>query len=314
MIMPRHTILTLLIASVAMPTAARAEDACAAPLFAIDDRGRTTHGSKQALLAAASRGEPMRVGWRVVFGAKPQEFVQHWADALFVTIFENEVFTQVPAVHRQIPQPGKGHIALSPASEQWSASLGSNGRLVARFSNGSAPQEQRVAQTWCLTPAAAAACRVPQWRLVYRHDTDGRAKTGSKPALLAAIRRGDPVRLAWGSAAPGAPRSVEHSADPVFVSIASNSEVYAQLAEHIAQQSYWERGKADFDQPSVMWRGVMGTDGSFDAVLVDRASGKTVRRMPQRAGIAWFAFSPEPACDARPPLELAAPGGVKARS
>ncbi len=240
--------------------------------------------------------------------------MQHWHDAPFVTVFEGEVFTQVPMIHRQSPRRGKRHIELSPDLQHWNASLGSNGLMVGRFSDGSPPSDLRVAQTWCL--AAAAACRAPVWRLIYRHDAAGKRMAGSKPALLAAIRRGDPVRLAWGADLPpagAAARSVEHSADPVFVSIASGEEVYAQLAEHAVQKSYWERGKAAPEHPPALWRGVLGTDGSFDAMMVDAATGKLVRRLPQRAGIAWFAFSPDPACDERRPLDLATPGLVARR-
>jgi hypothetical protein len=59
-----------------------------------------------------------------------------------------------------------------------------------------------------------------------------------------------------------------------------------------------------------MWRGLMGTDGSFDAVYVDRATGREVRRLPLRAGIAWFVLAPEPVC-AQAPLVLAEAGGVR---
>ena len=58
-----------------------------------------------------------------------------------------------------------------------------------------------------------------------------------------------------------------------------------------------------------MWRGMMGTDGSFDAVFVDRANGKEVRRLPQRARIAWFAYAPEPLCAGKP-VKLAERDGV----
>lgn len=84
-----------------------------------------------------------------------------------------------------------------------------------------------------------------------------------------------------------------------------------QLAEHIAQTSYFDPAKGAFDSPSVMWRGLMGSTGSLDAVYVDRATGKEVRRLPQKAGIAWFALgSDEASCDGSA-LTLAVPGGVK---
>jgi len=156
-----------------------------------------------------------------------------------------------------------------------------------------------------------AACALPSWRLVYQHDTSGAAIEGTKAALFDAVRRGYPIRFAWGAAAgtPEKPVSVEHAAEPVFISLMGESELFVQLPEHIAQASYNEPAKAAFGKPAVMWRGMMGTNGSFDAVMVDRASGKEVWRMPQRARIAWFAYAPEPLC-ARAPVKLAVRDGV----
>jgi hypothetical protein len=288
---------------------------CGAPVFEIDAQGKVVRGSKTALRDAALRGDSLRVGWRVTWGQGPSEFVQHWAEAAFVTVFEDDVFTQIQMIHKQAPRQGKSHVVLPAPTDHWNASLGSNGLLVGKFTKENTARELRVAQIWCLSGAAAVRCQSPAWRLVYRHDRDGKPLAGNKQALFEAIRRGDPVRIAWGAAfkgASGAVASVEHSADPVFVTIASNKEIYAQLAEHIEQRAYAEPGKADFANPSVMWRGVFGTDGSFDAATVDRATGKT-RRLPQRAALAWFAHAPEPACDARPPLELAVEHGVVAR-
>lgn len=160
------------------------------------------------------------------------------------------------------------------------------------------------------------ACHTPAWRMMYRHDADGRATAGSKAALLTAIRRGDPLRIAWGGAfrtSAGERLSVEHSADPVFVSITGGAEVVAQIPEHIAQAAYHDEAKAAFDPAAAMWRGLFSTTGRFDAVWTDRGTGKELRRMPQKAAVAWLAFAPEPACDSRPPLELAVEGGVAMR-
>jgi hypothetical protein len=83
------------------------------------------------------------------------------------------------------------------------------------------------------------------------------------------------------------------------------------LPEHIAQTAYHDPAGARLENPSVMWRGLMSTDGTFDAVMADRATGAVVRRMPQRVGLSWFVFAPDPACDRRQPLTLAIPGGVR---
>lgn len=160
-------------------------------------------------------------------------------------------------------------------------------------------------------------CATPAWRVMYRHDTEGRPTMGSKDALLSALRRGDPVRIAWGGAfkaRDGRTLSVEHSADPVFVTIAGGAEVVAQIPEHIAQAAYHDEPTAAYEAGGVLWRGLFSTSGRFDAIWVDRGTGKEVRRMPQKASLAWLAFAPEPRCDSRPPLELAVEGGVARRA
>jgi hypothetical protein len=180
--------------------------------------------------AAALRGDELRIGWRVDYGQGAGESLQHWANAAFVTVFEGETFAQIGAIHRQHPQRGKAHVALNEGEQTWHASIGTNGKLVGRFSDGDTPHEMSVAQTWCLSGEAALRCTVPRWRSVYRHDADGKALEGSKAALFEVIRRGDPIRLSWGmSTGPDGAISVEHSADTVFVTIASRQEAYAQL-------------------------------------------------------------------------------------
>lgn len=161
---------------------------------------------------------------------------------------------------------------------------------------------------------ASLSCATPAWRLAYRHDTEGRPIAGSKAALIEAIRRGDPVRIAWGGAfqgRDGKTLSVEHSADPVFLSITGGEEVVAQIPEHIAQVAYNDEATATYEAGGVMWRGLFSTTGRFDAIWVDRGTGKEVRRRPQRAATAWMVFAPDPRCDNRPPLQLAIEGGVK---
>lgn len=163
---------------------------------------------------------------------------------------------------------------------------------------------------------ATLPCATPAWRLVYRHDAEGRPMAGAKSDLFAAIRRGDPIRLAWGmgvTTKAGKRVSVEHSADPAFLTIAGGADVVVQIPEHIAQAGYAEEAGAGYGEPGVMWRGLFSTTGRFDAVWVDRGTGKEVRRMPQKAAIAWLAFAPDPACDTRKPLDLAIEGGVALR-
>jgi hypothetical protein len=160
-------------------------------------------------------------------------------------------------------------------------------------------------------PAAGPVC-FSGWQLVYRHDPTGDPLEGSKSDLLAAIRSGAPIRFAWGFSLERGRNSLsaEHVAEPVFLTIVDQTEVVVQLPEHIAQSSYVDPSNSMFGDPAVMWRGLLSTTGTFDAVWVNRATGDEVRRYPQRAGVAWFALLGAAECR-QDPLELALPGGVR---
>ncbi|WP_269713500.1 hypothetical protein [Caulobacter sp. NIBR2454] len=160
--------------------------------------------------------------------------------------------------------------------------------------------------------AADPTCAIPMWRPLYRHDADGGAVFGSKAALLDALRRGDSLRVAWGGAfkrTTGADLTVEHVIDPVFASIMAG-EVVVQTHEHITLTGYHDPDVARQGPPTSMWRAMFTTKGVFDAVMVDRVTGKETR-LPQRAAMTWLAFTPAPECDKRPAPTLAVPGGVR---
>jgi hypothetical protein len=308
----RSTVLAvaLSVSSVAAADAA-ADEVCRGHLATVEPDGSVSAGSKDALRAAVRAGLPLRVGWHVGGSSDEGRGVSHWADAGFVSDFRGEVFAQIADIQKQVPQRDVARIAL--VAGRWSGLLGTNGMLEGIFDDAREPNEPAKVRTiWCVAGRDACA---PTWRLVYRHDADGAPQAGSKDALFDAVRRGRPIRFAWGMKADtrGRTVSVEHSAEPVFLTIMNGTELFVQLPEHIGQKSYFESDKARFDEPHVMWRGLMGTTGAFDAVLVDRATGEEEKRLPQRAAIAWFALAPDPVCDGAAPAPLAVPGGVRRR-
>lgn len=299
----------VLLALLLLPSRGYAQaPACSGHLVTIGPDGAVLNGTKQALSDAVRSGSAVRVGWSLDSNKDGQPELTHWADAMFLTEWQGEVFAQLSDIQRQTPRADSARVEMPAGRQRWSGLIGTTGVLAGHFDTGDAPPDVRVRSTWCL-----ASCPPPAWRLVYHHDADGTPIAGSKTALFDVIRSGVPIRIAWGASAEGAsgPASVEHSAEPVFVTIMNGTEVAVQLPEHIAQASYSDPGKAVFETPSVMWRGLLASDGSFDAVYVDRATGREVRRLPQRARIAWMALiSEQPAC--RPaPLTLAVPGGVR---
>jgi hypothetical protein len=48
-----------------------------------------------------------------------------------------------------------------------------------------------------------------------------------------------------------------------------------------------------------------------DGNRLDQTDGDPAERLPQRAGITWYAFAPDPGCDTRPVPVLAVPGGAR---
>lgn len=285
---PLACVMVLVLAS--SPAAASGME-CAAPILEIDAQGKIVRGSKADLREVALRGDALRVGWRFTYGQGPRDFLQHWADASFVTVFEDDVFAQVPMIHKQEPRRGKSHVVLPDSVEHWNASLGSNGLLVGKLSKARKSDEVRVAQLWCLAGEAALRCQAPAWRLVYRHDPDGKPLAGSKQALIDAVHRGDPVRLTWLTPRRGA-AGVDQSAEAAVVSI-TGDKISAQVAEHVAEPA-----------SPVLRRAVLATDGTFDVVDMT-ADNRPRRGSQQRATIAWLAYSPDARCDARPPIGVA---------
>lgn len=279
---------------------------CTGLLFATGFDGAPTHGNKDSLIDAVNRGAPIRVGWDLDFNRDGVSDLTHWADASFLSVFEGEVFTQIDTINTQRPQRGQADIRLTDTYNGWRGSMGSNGRFEGIDAAGNTfPEDIPSRVRWCVSGNTA-----PSWALLYRNGPDGERLAGSKEALFAAIRSGQPIQIAWGFAAErnGERLSVEHLIEPVFLSIVNGSDVVAQMPEHIAQAAYVNPDRALFgDEPGTLWRGLMTTKGVFDAVWVDRGTGKMVRRHPQRAAMSWFA----PAAPLLKTPTLAVPGGVR---
>jgi hypothetical protein len=146
--------------------------------------------------------------------------------------------------------------------------------------------------------AAAAPC-ASAWRFVFANDDRGHDVQGSRAALLAAIRRGSPVRVGWSESSSSEKWSVEEFSDAGFTNIMGGRDVVAQLDPAVIQTNYVDATKAGVRSPVVEWHALMSTDGRFEAVMVDRETGRTTRRLVQRTRMHWYVFAPPPDCDDR---------------
>ncbi|MGH8185179.1 MAG: hypothetical protein ACREUC_01340, partial [Steroidobacteraceae bacterium] len=192
---PIVLLLTLCAASAA--SAAAQTSTCPLSLAQIEPDGRVSAGSKDAVKDAFHAGLPLRVGWSLDFDNDGKIDVAHWSDAGFLTEFEGEIFAQIDDIQRQTPRRGTASVTMPAQAQRWSGLVGTTGVLESHFDDGTQTQPARVRTEWCID--SRAACALPSWRLVYLHDTTGASLEGSRNALLDAVRRGYPIRLAWGA-------------------------------------------------------------------------------------------------------------------
>jgi hypothetical protein len=125
---------------------------CPTLLLVVEQDGRVSAGSRDTLRSAVEMGIPVRVGWSIDADRDGKADLSHWADALFITVFEGEVFTQIAEIRQQMPKRGQAHVELSSAPRRWTGSIGSNGFLEGAFDDEGPPTRTRVRTTWCVDP------------------------------------------------------------------------------------------------------------------------------------------------------------------
>ena len=115
--------------------------------------------------------------------------------------------------------------------------------------------------------------------------------------LIAAIRLGCDLRVAWGARRRAdSTRTIEHIASPVWVSVRDGQTVEVQLDNFMINlgvlgeppEEHPARERFGGTEHVVMWRANLKTDGTFDAVWYEAASGAFITRVPQRHPMSWF--------------------------
>ncbi len=102
-------------------------------VLATDFDGEVVQGSKLALIHEIRKGKPVRIGWQLDFNKDKKADFDHWADAEFITILDNEVFTQLRNINFQSPKLDVPQIDIIPANTMWTGIVGTNGLLKNRF-------------------------------------------------------------------------------------------------------------------------------------------------------------------------------------
>lgn len=143
---------------------------------------------------------------------------------------------------------------------------------------------------------ACAHGPVNPWPMMVAHDRDGQVVEGSVESLIAAIRNGCRLRVAWGARRRNDPaRTIEHIADPIWVSVRDGALVEVQLEGFLSNlrilgeppEKYPRAARFGGTERAVWWRAQLRTDGSFEAIWFD-GEGALVERVPQRHPMRWY--------------------------
>jgi hypothetical protein len=159
---------TAAIATLGAPSGGSAQTAAAPPdsgaswhlVYATDQLGAPTFGTKDALLRAVRAGQPIRVGWQVAWrqGDGRSGVLEHVAGASFLTIHEGEVFAQLAPILGQVPSSREPVVELmvTPARE-WYGLLDTRGWLRGHFVGVDSATSHRVPMQWYAMGAVGPA-------------------------------------------------------------------------------------------------------------------------------------------------------------
>ena len=127
------------------------------------------------------------------------------------------------------------------------------------------------------------------WAIALKTDKDGNVLNGSKSKLINAIRGGADLKIGWGW--KNGDKSLEHVAIPNWIGILNEQEVYVYLDHQVLSGIDWENLRPSYQDSSLVnqeWRVAISTDGSFDAIWIDRKQDTLRRRVPQNHIMTWW--------------------------
>ena len=122
-----------------------------------------------------------------------------------------------------------------------------------------------------------------EWQLVYEHDENGEVLTGSKQALIDAVREGQDVKIGWVIGA--GEKSVEHWAPAQFLTI-MNGEVFGQITPILSQNPSFEQNLITFRE-GMKWSFIASTSGK-NATSYHTFDGSTIDDTTYRWGNKWY--------------------------
>jgi len=144
---------------------------------------------------------------------------------------------------------------------------------------------------------------VREWKLEYKNDAYGNKLFGNKEALISYIRQGYPVRIGWASQRrKDSTKSVEHTVDAEFITIANGNDVFAQITPFLAQRPDLRSDTLSITLIPTKIHWVLGTNGLISRAEINHSKDtvSTVAPKSFKHNISWFVKASNSSKKAKP--------------
>jgi hypothetical protein len=127
-----------------------------------------------------------------------------------------------------------------------------------------------------------------RWNLVYANDENGNKLSGDLDKLIALVKNGEPIRISWTIEHPTNKEiKIEHFADAKFITIMSDSVVFAQIDPIIGQVPSIKDRFITFKE-NIEWAFSASSLGNNDSMNLNLTTGEILDHKPFKCGIKWF--------------------------
>ncbi len=142
--------------------------------------------------------------------------------------------------------------------------------------------------TILLVALSSAAQDKSNWKLIYHNDKDGKTIEGKIENLVNAVRIGEKIRVYWSSQRKSDPtKKVEHFSDAKFLTILSDTIVFAQIDPIIGQTPNFDSQTIKLKE-NLEWSLIAGSNGKCDTMMRNVITGEIVGHGQTNFAIKWY--------------------------
>ncbi|GAA4274272.1 hypothetical protein GCM10022258_35680 [Aquimarina gracilis] len=126
------------------------------------------------------------------------------------------------------------------------------------------------------------------WKLIYHNDKDGKTIEGKITHLIEAVRQGKKIRIYWSSQRKNdTTKKVEHFAEAKFLTVLSDTIVFAQIDPIIGQTPSFEKQTIQLKE-NLEWSLIAASNGKSDTMMRNVITGEIIGHGQGKFGIKWF--------------------------